>query len=118
MCSRIVFLDIFKAFERVHHGGLLFKLKQLGVVDTYLNLFASYLSNRSQHVSLGIEKSALLFTNCGVPQGSIFGPLLFLIFANDIHKSIMSDIKLFADDTALLYSTPSHIENHQVLEED
>ena len=51
-CSRIVFLDISKAFDRLGHGGLLFKLKQLGVVDNCLKLLANYLNNRNQHVSL------------------------------------------------------------------
>ena len=58
-----------------------------------------------------------LHTNCGVPQGSIFGPLLFLIFVNNIHENIQSDIKLFADDTTLLYSAHDASTNCNVLNE-
>ena len=103
------------AFNRVHHGGLFFKLKQLGIVDNYLKLFANYLSSRSQHVSLCGIILGVRHINCDVPQGSILGPLLFLIFVNNIHNNINSDIKLFADDTTLLYSNFNPSMTHRIL---
>ena len=98
----IVFLDITKAFDRVWHPGLLHKLKQFGVTGSLLSWFESYLFNRSQKVVLGGEESSILATNAGVPQGSILGPLLFLIFINDIVSIVENEIFLFADDSSLL----------------
>ena len=117
-CSRIVFLDISKEFDCVHHGGLLFKLKQLGIVDNYLNLFANYFKNRGQHVSLYGITSGVRYINCGVPEGSILGSLHFFIYVNDIYNNINSDIELFADDTSLLYSNPNPVITHCILSED
>ena len=110
-------MDISKEFDRVHHGGLYFKLKQLGIVDDCLKLFANYLGNRRQHVSLCGVTSGVRYINCGVLQGSILGPLLFLINVNDIYNYINSDIKLFADDTTLLYSNPNPSMSHHILSE-
>jgi len=73
-----VFLDISKAFDKVIHSALLFKLRQLGVTGSVYNLLQSYLSGTSQFVHLGDFRSDHLHTNCGVPQGSVLGPLLFL----------------------------------------
>ena len=117
-CSCIVLFDIFRAFDCVHHGGLLFKLKQLGIVGNSLKLFANYLTNRSQHVSFCDITLGLRYVNCGVPQGSILGPLLFLIFVYDIHNNINSNIKLFSDDTTVLYSNPNPAMTHHILSED
>jgi len=98
----IVFLDISKAFDRVWHPGLLHKLKEFGVTGNLYNWLASYLSGRNQKVVIGGEESSTLYTNAGVPQGSILGPLLFLIFINDIVEVVKNHIYLFADDAALL----------------
>ena len=67
-CSRMVFLDLSKTLDRVHHGELLFKLKQLSIVDNCLNLFANYLKNCSQHVSFCGITSRVRYINCGVPK--------------------------------------------------
>ena len=99
---RMVFLDLSKAFDRVWHKGLLHKLKQLGITGPLLEWFKSYLENRTQRVVINGQKSDFLPLEAGVPQGSILGPLLFLIFMNDIIKHIQSHINLFADDASLL----------------
>ena len=98
----VVFLDVSKAFDKVWHEGLVFKLKELGVSGSVLNWFRDYLSHRSQKVVINGRCSSTKYTYAGVPQGSILGPLLFLIYMNNINFNIKSDIKLFADDTALL----------------
>ena len=98
---RAVFCDISKAFDRVWHRGLLFKLRRIGVVGRLLNWFASYLDHRLQRVAMEGSFSEYKEVKAGVPQGSILGPMLFLIYINDIVQEIDSSIKLFADDTTL-----------------
>ena len=80
----MVFLDICKAFDKVWHGGLLFKLNSIGIKGNLFKLIKSYLSNRKQRVVLNGSVSEFLYVLSGVPQGSILGPLFFLIFLNDI----------------------------------
>ncbi len=98
----LVFLDVSKAFDRVYHEGLIFKLKQLGITGNLLDWLRSYLCKRKQRVTINGEASSWKETNAGVPQGSILGPLLFLFFINDITDNIQSNISLFADDTSLM----------------
>ena len=101
---RVVFCDISKAFDRVWHKGLLFKLKQYGISGNLLVWFEMYLSETFWTVSTGGFKRVKFRVEdykCGVPQGSILGPLLFLLFINDIVTDIKASIKLFADDTSL-----------------
>ena len=97
-----VFLDVSKAFDRVWHIGLLHKIEKLGIRGKLLRWIESYLSGRYQRVILNGSCSSFLAITSGVPQGSILGPLLFLIFINDLVDNIESDIFLFADDTSLL----------------
>ena len=99
-----VFLDISSAFDKIWHKGLLAKISQFGIHDKAYSLLESYLSERKQIVVVDGIKSDELTLNSGVPQGSRLGPLLFIIFINDITKDIQSDILLFADDTSLLAS--------------
>lgn len=100
--ARMVFLDASKAFDKVWHKGLLFKLKQLGLQGTVIDWLSSYLDKRRQRVVINGAHSSWAFLEAGVPQGSILGPLLFLVYVNDITEGIRSDINLFADDTSLL----------------
>ena len=96
-----VFLNIFKAFDKVRHDGLIFKLKQNGIYGNLLNLLLNFLRNRKQRVVLNGQTSSWADVNAGVPQGSILGPLLFLIYINDLADGLSSNAKLFADDTSL-----------------
>ena len=98
---RVIFCDISRAFDRVWHKGLLYKLEKIGIRGPLLAWFKSYLSNRKQKVVIGGKESELLEIKAGVPQGSILGPVLFLIYINDIINDISCSIKLFADDTSL-----------------
>ena len=100
---RAVFLDIAKAFDKVWHDGLIFKLRQNGISNSLIKLLENYLSNRKQRVVLNGNSSAFFPIESGVPQGSVLGPLLFLIYINDLENDILSKIKFFADDT-MLYS--------------
>ena len=100
-----VFVDLEKAFDTVNHQILITKLNHYGIRGIANQWFSSYLSSRKQNVKLGEAKSKLLEINCGVPQGSILGPLLFLIYINDMYLSVKhSTIHHFADDTNLLCS--------------
>ena len=98
---RVVFFDISKAFDRVWHSGLLYKIEQFGISGGLLLWIKSYLSGRKQKVIINGQESELIEINAGVPQGSILGPLFFLIFINDIVNDICCNIKLFADDTSI-----------------
>ncbi len=97
----MVFLDISKAFDKVYHEGLLHKLQTFGITGSLLRWFHSYLSDRKQRVVLPGASSTWRATNAGVPQGSILGPILFLIYINDIVNNLESNPFLFADDTSL-----------------
>ena len=97
-------MDISAAFDKVWHNGLIAKLSQIGIDGYFLNFFKSYLTNRKQCVIVDGVKSDFLDVKAGVPQGSRLGPLLFIIYINDIINDIESDIMIFADDTTLLAS--------------
>lgn len=98
---RFVFCDISKAFDRVWHKGLLFKLRSIGISNDLIAWFSNYLSNRQRRVCIKKCYSSWKNVTAGVPQGSILGPTLFLIYINDIVKDIGANIRLFADDTSL-----------------
>ena len=99
--TQCIYFDISKAFDRVWHRGLIRKLYAIGVRGTLLTWFKDYLANRTQAVVIKGKTSTYLNVPSGVPQGSVLGPLLFLIYINDIVKDIESTIKLFADDTSI-----------------
>ena len=105
----LVYLDISKAFDRVWHDGLLFKLRQNGISGSLLNWFESYLCHRTQRVTLNGACSELSNVEAGVPQGSILGPLLFLVYINDLVTDLECDPHLFADDTSLLDIFTDHV---------
>ena len=98
---RIIFLDISKAFDKVWHDGLLFKLKKNGISGNLLDWFSDYLRNRYQRVVIQGQASSWGKICAGVPQGSVLGPLMFLIYINDMVDLVRSNIKMFADDTCL-----------------
>ena len=99
-----IFIDLQKAFDTVDHGILIEKLNYYGVRGTPNNWFYSYLHNRKQFVSINGFNSPPRSIKYGVPQGSVLGPLLFLIYINDLHVSIKhSIVHHFADDTNLLH---------------
>ena len=98
-----IFLDLSKAFDTLDHAILLKKLDHYGIKDTPLNWLVSYLSNNLQFVQMRDVLSDTLPISTGVPQGSILGPLLFLLYVNDIHlASDKFNAILYADDTTLV----------------
>ena len=99
--TRAVFLDISKAFNKVWHEGLCFKLKQNGINGNLLQLLSSFLTDRKQRVVLNGTSSEWESVFSGVPQGSVLGPLLFIIYINDLTDNVKSNIRLFADDSSL-----------------
>ncbi len=114
----MVFLDISKAFDKVYHRGLLFKLRQIGICGSLLDWIESYISNRKQRVVVDGIHSPWKNTNAGVPQGSILGPLLFLIYINDISDNISSEVFIFADDTSLMRKITNVDSDFDILNQD
>ena len=98
---RSVVLDISKAFDKVWHDGIIYKLTQNGILGNLLNLLEDFLKERKQRVVLKGQVSTWKNINAGVPQGSILGPLLFLIYINDLTEGLTTNVKRFADDTSL-----------------
>ena len=102
----LVFIDYKKAFDLIDHGLLLEKLKGYGVCDKELELLRSYLSGRTQYVHINGCHSSPRTVSAGVPQGSILGPILFLLFINDLPSAAQhSTVDIYADDTTLSLSS-------------
>ena len=102
---RRAFLDISKAFDKVWHDGIIFKLTQNDISGNLLNLLRDFLNERKQRVILNEQFSTVKNVSAGVPLGSILGPLLFLIYINDLTEGISFNAKIFADDVSLFSVT-------------
>ena len=99
--TQAVTLDILKAFDRVWHAGLLHKLKSYGISGQIFDRISSFLSNGWFRVVLDGKSSQEYPVNAGVPQGSILGPTLFLLYINYLPDDVICDIAIHADDTTL-----------------
>ena len=113
----VVFLDFSKAFDSVPHLRLLEKLRYYGVGGRLNRLLGSLLQDRRQRVVVNGSKSSWVPVRSGVPQGTVIGPILFLVYINDIKSGVTSDMRLFADDS-IIYRTINTDEDHRILTED
>ena len=103
----IILLDFSMAFDKVNHSKLLWKLHQYGIRGHVLNWVRAFLGSRSQRVVIEGEESESIPVTSGVSQGSVLGPILFLIYINDLPDEVCSQVRLFADDTALYLTMES-----------
>lgn len=110
-----LFIDLSKAFDSINHSLLLSKLKKMGLCDTSLKLFQTYLIDRKQFVEIEGVSSEKSIIRSGVPQGSILGPTLFNLFINDLcHLNLNGTLQLYADDMVVLYKcvSPTILKSH------
>ena len=113
----LILLDFSKAFDKVSHLKLLYKLKMHGICGNTLQWIQSFLIGRTQTVILEGQNSDELTVTSGVPQGSVLGPILFLLYINDLPENVQSQVRLFADDTAI-YLAVGKQNNPQQLQDD
>ena len=107
----IFFLDFQKAFDSVPHHRLLIKLQNLGIRGKPLNVIADFLSDRSFTVSVGNARSSTHKVKSGVPQGSVLGPILFLLYINDLPETVKNQLALFADDVKMYAKARTYFDN-------
>ena len=110
----MILIDLQKAFDTIDRNIILEKLKVIGFCDDTVNWFHSYLTDREFLVSIENKYLSISKNWCGVPQGSILGPLLFLIYVNDMKQAVSSDLLLYADDSCLIFQHKhvTEIEKH------
>ena len=113
----VVYLDFAKAFDKVPHKRLIFKLRKLSINEKIVRWIESWLSGRRQRVVIEGIESGWEEVWSGVPQGSVLGPILFIAFINDIDENVLSRVLKFADDTKLL-SRADSVEGVERLQED
>jgi hypothetical protein len=113
----VCYMDFMKAFDKVPHRRLISKVKQHGIEGKALNWIQAFLSNRKQRVVLNGKSSAWHEVTSGIPQGSVLGPLLFVLYINDLPACVKSECLLFADDTKIFRSILSD-EDRQVFQDD
>ena len=112
----IFYLDFQKAFDSVPHHRLLVKLQNLGITGKTLSVISDFLSDRTFSVKVGNDTSETHNVTSGVPQGSVLGPLLFLLYINDLPEGIRNHIKLFADDVKMYANSNTYFNNQIDLE--
>ena len=113
----VIYMDFMKAFDKVPHKRLLHKLRRYGLSDKLCTWVESFLSNRKQRVKVNDSYSAWHKVTSGIPQGSVLGPILFVLFINDLPNRVKSSVYMFADDTKL-YRQISVAEDSRSLQED
>ena len=101
----MIVIDLQKVFNTIDHKILIEKIKCMGFSNDITKWFECYLSNRMFSVNVENSFSDKALISCGVPQGSILGPLLFLLYINDMLQAVECDLLLYADDTGLIFST-------------
>ena len=99
----MVLIDLQKAFGTINHGILLKKMSALRFSDYFINWFKLHLLNRSFQANIKDKYSCIAKIDCGVPEGSILGPLLFLLFVNDMNEAVDFDLFLYVDDSCLVH---------------
>ena len=107
--AKIVQIDFSAAFDRVNHQGILYKLCSVGIGGSVLSILTQFLSNRSQHVMVDDYRSKLINVVSGVPPGSVFGALLFLLYTSELFSILENKLIGYADDSTLIAVLPSPV---------